>query len=54
MRTQMLFEVGRRDGLAAAVDDVFDPAGDLQVAVGVPADQVTTDRPLSRTIHHDQ
>lgn len=29
----MLFEVARGDGVAAAVDDVFDPAGDLQVTV---------------------
>ncbi len=26
--------------VSAAVDHVFDPAGDLQVAVGVPADQI--------------
>ena len=40
MRTQVLFDVGRGDGFAAAVDDVFHPAGDFQVAVGVPSDQV--------------
>ena len=37
----MFFDIARCDGLPAAVDDIFHPAGDLQVAVGVPADQVT-------------
>ena len=36
----MLFEVGCGYGLAAAVNDVFDPSGDLQVAVGAPTDEV--------------
>src|SRR6516225_206558 len=40
VRTQVLFEVGCGYRLAAAVNDVFDPSGDLQVAVGAPTDEV--------------
>ena len=45
----MPFEVARGDGLAAAVDDVFGPAGDLQVTVGVPTNQVTSSSKTSRS-----
>jgi hypothetical protein len=37
----VFFDIACGDGLPATVDDIFHPAGDLQVAVGVPADQVT-------------
>jgi hypothetical protein len=45
----MLFEVARGDGVAAAVDDVFEPAGDLPVTVGVPTKQVTSSSKTSRS-----
>jgi len=53
VRTHVFFEVAGGDRLAAAVNDVFHPAGDLQVAVGAPADQVTAAAKAVRVLFLD-